>query len=277
MLGAPNQKVRLCAVPITKMTKTRALVALMLISGVLLACSDAAETGSLGGGAASSMSGASGAATVAGNGGAGSASAAAGAAGSAVSAGTNSGGGGATGYGGTSYAGTGGGGNGGSGGAAVPTDGPGLYGFHCAVCHGEQGRGSMLAPDIMHPMRDYSTWVVRNGRAVTSFAKPMEKKTTAELSDAQLSLIFDYLDTPPQPTTGAALYADYCANCHGANGKGGPTTRDITNEVDEVETQVRKGAHPGEYEMRKEFMPVFSTTRISDSELTLIRDYVESL
>src|SRR5688500_2744401 len=35
-----------------------------------------------------------------------------------------------------------GGSSAGSGGAPVPTDGPGLYGFHCAVCHGEQGRGS---------------------------------------------------------------------------------------------------------------------------------------
>lgn len=260
------------------MMKTHALAALMLVNGMLLACSDALETGSLGGGTAGSVSGSSGAAVVvAGNGSGGSASGTPGAADTASSGATSYGGGG-SGAGSGSLAGAGGnGGAGGSGGAAMPTDGPGLYGLHCAVCHGEQGRGSMLAPDIMHPMRDYSTWVVRNGRAVTTFAKPMEKKTTAELSDAQLTLIFDYLDTPPQPTTGAALYADYCANCHGADGKGGPTTRDITNEVGKVLTQVRKGAHPGEYEMRKEYMPVFSTTRISDSELMSIRDYVESL
>jgi mono/diheme cytochrome c family protein len=172
---------------------------------------------------------------------------------------------------------------GGSGGApagaggAMLSPGEALYVLNCGVCHGVQGVGGMFAPEIQHPVRDYSTWVVRNGRAVTPFPKPMEKVASDKLTDADLALIWDYLDTPPQPTTGQALYLDYCGNCHGADGKGGPTMRPITEELGELKMQVRSGTHPGEFDMRREYMPAVSSSRISDSELQLIYDYVESL
>ena len=129
----------------------------------------------------------------------------------------------------------------------------------------------------MHPVRDYSTWVVRNGRAQTTFPKPMEKWSADQLSDAQLMLIYDYLDQPPQPTTGKALYLDYCANCHGADGKGGPTSRSLLNEVDKVVSQTRSGKNVGKFAMRRDYMPAFPATDITDAELMLIRDYVDSL
>ena len=151
------------------------------------------------------------------------------------------------------------------------------YVLNCAMCHGEQGVGGMFAPEIQHPVRDYATWVVRHGRAVTTFPKPMEIVGPDKLSDADLMLIWDYLDKPPQPTTGQALYLDYCGNCHGADGLGGPTTRNITMELDKLKDNVRKGTHPGEFDMRKEYMPAFSTMRLSDAEVQLIYDYVDSL
>jgi mono/diheme cytochrome c family protein len=159
---------------------------------------------------------------------------------------------------------------------AVPTDGKGLYDLNCKSCHGEQGAGSALAPEAQHPVRDYATWVTRNGRATTTFAKPMEKWGTDKLSDAQLNLVWDYLDQPPQPTTGQALFNDYCANCHGADGKGGPVTRPLAGEGKNVLKLVREGKSVGQYSMRHDSMPTFSTMRITDAELNLILAHVNT-
>jgi mono/diheme cytochrome c family protein len=173
-----------------------------------------------------------------------------------------------------------GGAGGGSGAGGMLSDDPGTRAFqmHCLMCHGEQGVGIVLGPEIQHPVRDFSTWVVRNGLPGVGYLKPMEAIPPAMLSDADLNLIFDYLDKPPQPTTAEGLYKDYCGNCHGADGKGGPTTRDITGDaVDPIEEVVRQGTHLGMYEERNEYMPAYPTTRVSDAELQLISDYVDTL
>ena len=228
------------------------------------------------------LSGFSGAPSSAGSGGVNATGGAMGSAGTTTTAGMNAGGafvnnGGATSGGATNGGQAGSTAQAGGGGAGpVPTDGKGLYDLNCKKCHGEQGLGTVLAPETQHPVRDYSNWVVRNGRAQTAFPKPMDTWSTTELSDAQLTLIWDYLDQPPQPTSGKALYDDYCANCHGADGKGGPTTRNIVNEVQNVLKQVRAGKNIGQYAMRHDSMPAFSTTRINDAELNLIHDYVDS-
>jgi mono/diheme cytochrome c family protein len=70
---------------------------------------------------------------------------------------------------------------------------------------------------------------------------------------------------------------DYCANCHGKDAKGGVVGHNLLNEVAKINDMVRKGAHAGEFDMRKEFMPAFTTQRISDADLKLIHDYVDSL
>jgi mono/diheme cytochrome c family protein len=172
-------------------------------------------------------------------------------------------------------------GNGGQAGAGgsgpAPSEGQALYDKQCGACHGAQGVGAVLGPEIQHPLRDYGKWVVRNGRAETSFLKPMEKLGADVVSDAQLELIFDYVSEPPEPTTGSGLYADYCANCHGADAAGGPTDRNILNELDKVDELVRDGHNKGQYQMRHDSMPSFPTDIVSDSELMLIKSHIESL
>jgi mono/diheme cytochrome c family protein len=118
---------------------------------------------------------------------------------------------------------------------------------------------------------------VRNGLPGEDFKDPMEGIEPEVLSDAQLETIWEWLDEPPQPTTGEGLYLDYCGNCHGADGTGGPTMRPILNELGELEDVVRSGTHLGEFEMRREYMPAYSMSVLTDAEVDLIYDYVESL
>lgn len=248
-----------------------------------LSCSDAEQTPLPSGTAGNAAAGTAGSG-VAGSNAAGTSSggatAGSSAGGAATQAGNMSGG---TGTGGASGgAGSGGAaGNGGLGGAGgMLSSDPGTRAFqiHCLMCHGEQGVGTILGPEVQHPVRDYSTWVVRNGLPGVGFTKPMEIIPPEMLTDADLTLIYEYLDKPPQPTTAEGLYKDYCGNCHGADGKGGPTTRDITGaDVEPIEEVVRQGTHLGMFDERNEYMPAYSTTLVSDAELQLISDYVDTL
>lgn len=149
----------------------------------------------------------------------------------------------------------------------------------CVVCHGPEGEGLPdKGPEIQHPVIDFSTWVVRNGRVHPAYKEPMMKYTVDQVSDAQLQGIFTFLASPPKPTTGKGLYDDYCANCHGADGKGGVTMRDISSEpVNVFITDSRGGHHPGEFENRREYMPKWTPAELSDAELRLIFAYIDSL
>jgi hypothetical protein len=135
-----------------------------------------------------------------------------------------------------------------------------------------------LGPDIQHPVEDYATWVVRNGRdGAMIYLGPMLAYDEATLTDEVLSGIWTFLAEQPQPTTGEGLYMDYCAACHGDDGAGGPTARPIVNEAHEITSLVRSGHSLGNFAERREFMPQWSTDELSDAELQLITQYVESL
>ena len=100
------------------------------------------------------------------------------------------------------------------------------------------------------------------------------------LSDTELRSIIDYLKGFPQPTTGEALFADYCAGCHGADGTGGPSTVDLTmlaNSAVEVPMQVRMGSHLDNFAQRTEYEPFRAPTELSDSDLMLLTAYIDTL
>jgi mono/diheme cytochrome c family protein len=115
------------------------------------------------------------------------------------------------------------------------------------------------------------------------FPAPMVPLDMTFVSDAELGMIISYLSDKtkfPQPTTGEGLYLDYCANCHGADGKGAGTTRDLTGIADlatEIPEHVRAGAHAGEFNLRIEYMPAQDMTALTDAELMLITTHVEGL
>ncbi|HEY0709080.1 MAG TPA: c-type cytochrome [Polyangia bacterium] len=156
--------------------------------------------------------------------------------------------------------------------ASVPQYAP------CSVCHGADGSGTMKGPDIQHPVVDFGTWMVRNGRMHPSYMDPMPMYLPAVISDVQLQAIFAYLAAPPKATTGQALYKDFCANCHGADARGGPTMRNISTQTAAVFIMhVRSGHHPGEFSNRREYMPKWTATELTDAEIRLISTYVDTL
>lgn len=232
------------------------------------------------GGSAGSGTGSSGT-DAGGNAGSGSAGGFAGGRGSGSGAG-NAGRGGASGGGSAGRGGGSGAGSAGRGGNAGTSSGgsAGQTAFVvCVPCHGSDGTGvADKGPDIQHPVVDFSTWVIRNGRMHPDYLEAMPQFTTALLSDANLQIILTFLAAFPKPTTGAGLYRDYCANCHGADAMGGVTMRPIATEpMTAFTTNVRSGHHPGEFSNRRDFMPSWTAAQLSDADIRLIFMYVDSL
>jgi mono/diheme cytochrome c family protein len=149
----------------------------------------------------------------------------------------------------------------------------------CVPCHGAEGAGvTGHGPDIQHPVVDFATWVIRNGRMHPDFPEAMPKFAVDALTDAELQGILAYLAARPKPTTGQGLFVDYCANCHGANAAGGVTMRPINTEPMTAFTTLVRGGHgSGQFAMRREFMPKWTTTELTDAQLRLIFMYVDGL
>jgi cytochrome c553 len=254
-----------------------ALVAVAWLSGCMPAPTDGA-TGSGTGGDSGGRGGAAGMGG-SGGGGAGVPSGAGGSsAGSGGAAGASAGKGGGAGAGqGTGGAGATDGGAPGLTDAAPPPSAIPGYAV-CSVCHGPEGAGTVMGPDIQHPVVDFATWMVRNGRMHPSYMLPMPKYPPDQLTDVQLQGILTYMAARPKASSGADLYKDYCQNCHGADAKGGATMRSLAGKpVTKFLTDVRSGHSPGEFANRREYMPKWTPAELSDAEIRLIFMHVSGL
>ena len=116
-------------------------------------------------------------------------------------------------------------------------DGGALFHKHCAVCHGDNGEGGvgvpLSLPSFINTVSDeylkHTIRLGRPGRIMPAFPK---------LSDAQIDAIVEHMrgwsDAPAvthntEPVKGDSkrgeeLFANYCEQCHGENGKGGTGT-----------------------------------------------------
>jgi mono/diheme cytochrome c family protein len=152
----------------------------------------------------------------------------------------------------------------------------------CVSCHGNNGEGNVIGPEIRHTPVDYATWVVRNGR--TFMGKPTSMvavpptstdPTKSAITNADLMAVLAWLDGAPKPTTGQGLYKDFCGNCHGPNmGTGGNIPVNITGKmVAQITQKVRvgEGMDPG---MRNGYMPAETTAALTDAELALISTFL---
>lgn len=160
----------------------------------------------------------------------------------------------------------------------APLTGEGLFLQLCAACHGADAMGTDLAYELRHPHREHATWVVRNGRPGDEFENSVMAPFSPEaLSDAELELIFDFLDAFPQPDTPEGLYLDYCRNCHGPDARGGVVGVDIVDqELGDIEEKVRdgEGDNPG---ARTSYMPARGSDVLSDAEVEAIAGFIASL
>lgn len=162
----------------------------------------------------------------------------------------------------------------------------------CAACHGNTGAGlPRLGPDIQHPTRALFDFLVRNGEAhqVNAYAAPMPAFADTLVSSADLDSIFAWLQAMPQPTTGGALFADYCSYCHGSDGRGGVVgvayasayhSAPFRRKGVEFRDYVRKGHVVDDkgasvpVSERHAYMPAFGAELLSDAELTLIENWL---
>ncbi len=170
--------------------------------------------------------------------------------------------------------------------AAAPDDGLLANGAplaweQCYSCHGPDGEGSAKGYELRHPKREYFRWVVRNGRPGTGFEdSEMEAFDEVEVSDEDLEAIMDWLGALEQPSTGEGLYLDYCANCHGADGRGGVVRVDVVHEARRparVIDVVRRGEGGREYWNRRDYMPAWPAWELGDDEIGLIAEHLRSL
>ena len=84
---------------------------------------------------------------------------------------------------------------------------------------------------MLHPPEDYTRWIIRNGRTGhPDFIVGMTAYDECALSDTTLDEIIAFLNAPPKPTDGQGLYEDFCANCHGDDGRGGLITTGFQGE-----------------------------------------------
>lgn len=149
------------------------------------------------------------------------------------------------------------------------------YQVKCAACHGANGEGAPLGPQIKSPVYPYATWVTRNGRSGVGYSSAMPAYSEAELPGPVLDNILGWLAEAPKPRDGRGLNRQFCANCHGSDGRGGPTRSSIIGEdLDEFIETVRDGEGGRNYGARGDYMPAWSSLELSNSEIRLIWDFL---
>jgi mono/diheme cytochrome c family protein len=196
-------------------------------------------------------------------------------------------------------------------GGAAPGSGGGtgggqatVYSMACARCHGVNAEGvednegaTGHGPPIVRATHEILTWIVRAGDQnetmnnmgmVVGDPAEMDAFGADILPDSEVAIIEEFLHSFPKPTTGAALFAENCAYCHGDDGKGGETEYAsafhsapfMSKNLSTFTTFVQQG-HTTEGAMsigpedRREYMPPFQDV-LTPEEISLIWDWASA-
>jgi ubiquinol-cytochrome c reductase cytochrome c subunit len=169
--------------------------------------------------------------------------------------------------------------------ARAGSDGAALYGTFCASCHGDRGQGSNVAPPLIGQSATEIHFMLDTGRMPAPAPNVNEIQRTARFSGRQISQLVGYIlsFSPRRPpstlprvmpgnvNSGRALFAENCAQCHGATGDGAsvgsenvaPSLAGVTGF--QIAEAIRAG--PG-------VMPRFGADVLSDREVDDIAAYV---
>lgn len=156
-----------------------------------------------------------------------------------------------------------------------PTD---VFLQNCARCHGPDGAGTAKAPQILNPVEPYATYVVRNGRGIEmGYVDEMPAFPASQISDGELAAIMQKLGAAEKPTTGEGLYVRFCGNCHGQDAWGGRVGKGLTDELDELGEAIREGHGGNDYGDREEYMPAWSSSKLTNGDIALIEAYLRGV
>jgi ubiquinol-cytochrome c reductase cytochrome c subunit len=158
----------------------------------------------------------------------------------------------------------------------------------CATCHGADGRGTELAPDLKGAGAGLVDYYLSTGRMPLAHPGDRVKRGTPAYSPAMIRRLVRYVTSlvgdegPPIPrldvaggslARGGQLYRLQCAACHSWSGGGGallhvsaPSTHPATPT--EIAEAVRGG--PGN-------MPAFGEAALTESQLNSVVRYVRYL
>jgi mono/diheme cytochrome c family protein len=152
------------------------------------------------------------------------------------------------------------------------TDGAILYAQNCASCHGPGGTGG-FAPALLG-----TTLSTAALTSITTTGKGTMPPFGASLSSAEIQAISEYViglttggpqPTIPPPTGPDAVFAAFCASCHGTAADGTALGPDIRGEdYRETIDVVRLG---------EDSMPSFGPTVISTEDLDAIAVWISGL
>jgi mono/diheme cytochrome c family protein len=151
------------------------------------------------------------------------------------------------------------------------------YNLFCASCHGGEGVGTTFGPAVRFPVVDFAAWVVRNGRNQMGYPGPMTPYGADVVSDESLCDILAYLRSFEEPQDGQALYTTFCANCHGDDGLGGRTGKDIADSANDALEKIREGDGGTSYGSQRSYMPHWESDELSSAEIDQIIEYIRSL
>jgi mono/diheme cytochrome c family protein len=156
--------------------------------------------------------------------------------------------------------------------------GPEVYDRLCVGCHGDVGAGiDTKGMQLRYDDDAFSAYWVRAGRGTNAFDSPMPAYPASMISNQQLDEMFTWIRSEPHPTDGEGLFNQYCANCHGADGRGGSSGESIRGSG-AFTGVVRQGKNRADgYDRRRSYMSAWTSAQISDAEIQLISAYAAGL